>query len=163
MSTRFLKRLGVRLLIAATLIPVVGAGCDFITPDEARRAIEAGRDIRQIEQENIRPLEDGLNSLRVNEMEPRYREIEDLRDRIRQIEEQKLEPLRRGFDGYRPETDGKSAEIEAAYRGIDEAERALELERRRLEALARSDEAAIQGEKGSVVSAEEDRAHALRR
>ena len=144
---RVTKLRHIHLLAAAALVLIMGAGCDFIATGEAREAIEAGREMRQFEDETIRPLEDELESLRMTEMEPRYREMEELHNEIRMIEEDVLEPLRRSFDGYNPEMDALRREAEAAYRVIDEAGRELETERRGLEAQSRADEAALQDER----------------
>ncbi|NQU96252.1 MAG: hypothetical protein HQ548_01230, partial [Chloroflexi bacterium] len=153
----------IHFLAAAALVLIMGAGCEFITPAEAREAIEAGREMRQFEDETIRPLEDELESLRMTEMEPRYRETEELHNEIRMIEEDVLEPLHRSFDGYNPEMDALQREAEAAYQVIQEAERDLEIERRGLEAQSRADQAALQDERDTVVSAAEEERNAIQR
>ena len=57
--------------------------CGFISPGEAREVLKAGREIRRVETEEIEPLLEQLDSLRYDEIEPRYREIDDLPSLLR--------------------------------------------------------------------------------
>ena len=47
------------------------SACDILATEGAREAIANGREIREFEDENIRPLEDKMNTLWVDEIQPR--------------------------------------------------------------------------------------------
>ncbi len=151
------------LLAAAIIVLVAGAGCDFITPGEAREAVEAGRELQRIETEEIRPLQDELESLRFTEMEPRYQEIEDLHAQTRVIEQEKLEPLWRSFDGeeIKARSEALSQEIDAGFREIQELNRTIEIENRALQTRLQQDEAALEEERDAVIGSDEARRDAI--
>jgi hypothetical protein len=69
------------------------SACDILATDGARDAIANGREIREFEDQNLRPLEEKMDDLWVNEIEPRERELEDLRYQQQVIQNEVVNPL----------------------------------------------------------------------
>ena len=64
--------------------PIFGAllftlGCVDIDPAEAQKAIEVGRQMRDLQSEGVQPLMTSLDELRTDEMEPLYFQMEELK------------------------------------------------------------------------------------
>ena len=124
------KTWGLLLVVVAMVAPMA---CGFISPGEAREVLKAGREIRRVETEEIEPLLEQLDSLRYDEIEPRYREIDDLNSQIDRIVGERRESLESEYDSLdgdpgplmdalRDEADQAFNELEGAYRQIEDEE-----------------------------------------
>jgi hypothetical protein len=112
------------------------SACDILATEGARDAIAGGREIREFEDENLRPIEDEMNDLWVNEIEPREREIEDLRHEMQTAQDDLLGPLWDiQNDVWAPggEASVAQAEFEERYRALEVAQKEIELEQRDLD------------------------------
>ena len=69
------------------------SACDILATEGAREAIANGREIREFEDENIRPLEDKINTLWADEIQQRESELEDLRREQQLLQEDVIAPL----------------------------------------------------------------------
>jgi hypothetical protein len=69
------------------------SACDVLASEGARDAIAGGREIRAFEDENLRPLEDKMNALFADEIQPRENQLEDLRREMQLVQEDVLAPL----------------------------------------------------------------------
>jgi hypothetical protein len=69
------------------------SACDILATEGAREAIANGREIREFEDENIRPLEDKMGTLWTDEIQPRESELEDLRRKQQTLQEDVIAPL----------------------------------------------------------------------
>ena len=69
------------------------SACDIFATEGAREAIANGREIREFEDENIRPLEDKMSALWNDEIQPRESELEDLRRELQLLQEDVINPL----------------------------------------------------------------------
>ncbi|MBT3996446.1 MAG: hypothetical protein HOF01_11690 [Chloroflexi bacterium] len=123
--------------MAMVLVMALVSACDVLATEGARDAIANGREIREFEDQNLRPLQDEMNDLYVNEIEPRERELEDLRHEQQVLQEELFQPLwEQQNDPWAP--GGEAALIQDEYdeknRQIDLLYRDLELEQRELDA-----------------------------
>ncbi len=120
----------------AALLLTAGAACEFITPEEARGALEAGRELREFEAQEIAPRKEALDRFRQDEIEPRKAEVEEAHQQIRIIERDELEPLRRASEevwGPDSEFALRRAELEAGHQELQQIERQIEFEARQLQ------------------------------
>lgn len=112
------------------------SACDVLATEGARDAIANGREIREFEDANLNPLRDEMNDLWVTEIEPRERELEDLRHDMQRLEEDVLRPLwdAQG-DPWAPGGDAAvaQAEFDEERRLLDVLQREIELEQRELD------------------------------
>ena len=69
------------------------SACDILATEGAREAIANGREIREFEDENIRPLEEKMGTLWTDEIQPRESELEDLRRAQQTLQEDVIAPL----------------------------------------------------------------------
>lgn len=111
--------------------------CDVLATEDARDAIANGREIREFEDENLRPLEEKMNDLWVSEIEPRERELEDLRYDLQVKQDELLSPL---WDAQNdPWAPGGEASVlqekfDDLNREYDLMQRQIDLEQRELDA-----------------------------
>lgn len=130
-STKIIATMGMVLLMAFF------SACDILATDGARDAIANGREIREFEDENLRPLENEMETLWVNEIEPRERELEDLRYQLQVMQDELLSPL---WDAQNdPWAAGGEASVlqeqfDELNRQYDLMQRQIELEQRELDA-----------------------------
>lgn len=118
------------------LFVLAGTACEALATESARSAVEAGREVRQLEDTEVRPLEEKLRALYEDEIEPRQAEIEDLYFQEREIEDTVIRPLWDSQkDPWGPGGDAFVAqqEFDARYQEIDQLYRALDLEDRALQ------------------------------
>ncbi len=148
----------------AVLLLTVGAACEFITPEEARGALEAGRELREFEQQEIAPREAAIDDFRRNEIQPRETEREDIHDQIRSIERDVLEPLWRASEevwGPDSEFAARQREIEARYNELQESERQIEFESRQLQQQWQEQESALRDAQEAATRAVEQERDAI--
>jgi len=62
------------------------SACEVLATEGAQSAISGGREIRALEDEHLAPLEQEMNDLYANEIEPRESQLEDLRYELRTLE-----------------------------------------------------------------------------
>ncbi len=123
--------------IAMVLFMTLASACEILATDGARDAIANGREIRQFEDETLLPIEAELNDLWANEIEPRERELEDLRRELQVLEEDLLQPLWDAQNDMWAPGGAASvvqAEFDERYRELDIAGRQIEVEQRDLDA-----------------------------
>ena len=112
------------------------AACDVLATEGARDAIANGREVRALEDQELGPLEQEMNDLWVNEIQPREDEIEDLRHQLRIFEEEVIQPMRdRQGDAWAPGGEAVEAQLvfDNRYRELELMQRAIEVEQRELE------------------------------
>ena len=115
---------------------LAGTACEALATQSARDAVETGRQVRELEDTEIRPLEDELRALIENEIEPLQDELEDLFFQEREIEETVLRPLRESQEDPRApggELFVAQQEFEAKFQDIERQYREIELEERKLQ------------------------------
>ncbi|MCH8102330.1 MAG: hypothetical protein IIB28_04155 [Chloroflexi bacterium] len=115
---------------------LAGTACEALATQSARDAVETGRQVRELEDTEIRPLEDELRALIENEIEPLQDELEDLFFQEREIEETVLRPLWESQeDPWAPggELFVAQQEFEAKFQDIERQYREIELEERKLQ------------------------------
>ena len=137
----FLGFIALFLLIGAT-------ACEELLQQGAREAVAAGREIRDLEDTQIRPLEDRMQVLQFDEIEPRQREIEDLYHEIERIQRQVIEPLwNQVNDPWASGGELYEAQeaLQEQYALIDAEYRSIELEFRELERRFRDGESNFGG------------------
>jgi len=122
--------------MAMVLVMALLSACDVLATEGARDAIANGREIREFEDANLRPLEREMEDLWVNEIEPRERQLEELYREQQTLQEDLLQPL---WDAQNdPWAPGGAAailqeEFEEKNRQIDVLYRQIELEQRELD------------------------------
>lgn len=129
-SFKIVATLGMVLLMAFI------SACDLLATEGARDAIANGREIREFEAKNLRPLEDEMNDLWVNEIQPRETKLEDLRRESERIREEVISPLWASQnDMWAAGGEASEAQLvfDARYREIELLERALQVEQRELD------------------------------
>ena len=73
---------------------LVGAtACEQLIQEGAREAAQAGREIRDLEDAELRPLQDKMDVLQFEKIEPLQREIEDLYREIERVQRLVIDPL----------------------------------------------------------------------
>ncbi len=122
--------------LALGALVLAGTACEALATQSARDAVETGREVRELEDTEIRPLEDELRALIRNEIEPLQDELEDLYFKEREIEETVLRPLWESQqDPWAPggelfviqqDFEAKFQDIERQYREIEVEERELQ-------------------------------------
>ncbi|MCH8221911.1 MAG: hypothetical protein IH868_00735 [Chloroflexi bacterium] len=118
------------------LFVLAGTACEALATESARSAVAAGREVRQLEDTEVRPLENQLRALYEDEIEPRQAEIEDLYFQEREIEDTVIRPLWDSqVDPWGPGGEASVAqqEFDARYQEIEQLYRALDLEDRELQ------------------------------
>ena len=118
------------------LFVLAGTACEALATESARSAVAAGREVRQLEDTEVRPLENQLRALYEDEIEPRQAEIEDLYFQEREIEDTVIRPLWDSqVDPWSPGGEASVAqqEFDARYQEIEQLYRALDLEDRELQ------------------------------
>ena len=122
--------------MAMVLVMALVSACDVLATEGARDAIANGREIREFEDANLRPLEQEMNDLWVTEIEPRERQLEDLRHEMQLLQEDLIQPLWDAQnDPWAPGGAGSilQEEFEEKNRQIDLLYRQIELEQRELD------------------------------
>ena len=115
---------------------LAGTACEALATQSARDAVETGRQVRDLEDTEVRPLEDELRALIENEIEPLKDELEDLYFQERDIEETVLRPLWESHeDPWAPggELFVVQQDFEAGFQDIERQYREIELEERELQ------------------------------
>lgn len=132
-----LRRIPKPYLGFIALFLLIGAtACEELLQQGAREAVAAGRELRDLEDAELRPIRDKMEALQFNEIQPRQREIEDLHREVERIQRQVIEPLwNQVKDPWA--TGGELYEAQEAlqeqYALIDAEYRFIELESRELE------------------------------
>jgi hypothetical protein len=129
-STKIIATVGMILMMAFF------SACDVLATEGARDAIANGREIRAFEDENLVPLQNELNDIYIQEIQPRETQIEDLRHELQILEEDLLQPLWAAQnDIWSP--GGAASELqeefELRYREIELAFKAIEVDQRELD------------------------------
>jgi hypothetical protein len=116
--------------LGAVLFMALFSACDVLATEGARSAIAGGREIREFEDENLRPIEQKMDDLWTGEIQPREAQLEDLRRELQTVEEDILRPL---WDAQQDiwAPGGAASDLQIFY---DEQRRELELMQRALEA-----------------------------
>ncbi len=115
---------------------LAGTACEALATQSARDAVETGRQVRELENTEVRPLERELRALIVTEIEPLRDELEDLHFQEREIEETVLRPLWESQkDPWAPggELFVVQQDFEAKFQDIQRQYREIELEERELQ------------------------------
>ena len=123
--------------IGMVLLMAFFSACDVLATEGARDAIANGREIREFEDENLRPLEQEMNDLWVTEIEPRERELEDLRYELQVMQDELLSPLWDAQnDQWGPDGEGTllQQKFDALNREYELMQRAIDIEQRELDA-----------------------------
>ena len=124
------------------------AGCELITPEQAQETLDATREIRRVQEEQIRPRLDDLYSLEA-EIEPLERELHDLEGQMRSIYMDQIRPLEDQLREYGPDDQTIRAieqEFEERMFAIRDEERLIDEEMRLLERQWRERENALRDE-----------------
>ena len=115
---------------------LAGTACEAIATQGARDAVETSREVRELEDTEIRPLEDELRALIEDEIEPLQDELEDLYFQEREIQDTVIRPLWDSqVDPWGPggELFVIQQEFEAKFQDIERQYREIELEERQLQ------------------------------
>jgi hypothetical protein len=145
---------------------LVGAtACEQLIQDGAREAAATGREIRALEDAELMPLKERMQSLQFDEIEPRQREIEDLHREIERIQRTVIDPLWNNIDdpwGPGGELTLAQEALQEQYALIDAEFRQIEIESRALEREFRDNEEDLSGF-DPIVRAKEDERYDLQR
>ncbi len=123
--------------LSMVLLMAFFSACEILATEGARDAIAGGRELREFEDETLRPIENEMNDLWVNDIEPREREMQILQNELRRLEEELLGPLWAAQnDPWAAGGDASvlQAEFDAKNREYELMQRALDLEQRELDA-----------------------------
>ena len=150
----------------ALLVPAVLAitGCDLISPEEARDTLVATREIKRIQDEEIRPRLNAIDDLQADEIEPREQRMAELSRQIDEIVRSEIEPLEDGL--WREESDDHAepqpgADFEARMREMDEKQWQLDDEERSLQQRLEDEERELRSAFESDIDAKEETLFAL--
>lgn len=127
--------------IALPLIGLLAIGataCEGLGVPQARQAVENEREIRDLEDRELRPLEEDLDALYESEILPRERELEDLWDQVREREDGEIwdayemfeDPWAPGGEAHalQQEFDARFAEITRRFRELDAESNRIHIE-----------------------------------
>jgi len=123
--------------VGMVLLMAFFSACDVLATEGARDAIAGSREIREFEDQTLRPIENEMNDLWVNEIEPREREVEDLRHELQRLQEELLTPLWDSQnDPWAPGGEAALAQevFDELNREHELMQRAIDLEQRELDA-----------------------------
>jgi hypothetical protein len=123
--------------LSMVLLMAFFSACEILATEGARGAIAGGRELGEFEDETLRPIENEINDLWVNDIEPREREMQDLNEELRRLEEELLGSLWAAQnDPWAPGGDASvlQAEFDAKNREYELLQRAIEIEQRTLDA-----------------------------
>ena len=149
-------------MVALLGFGVIAAGCGVITSQDAQETLDATRELRRIENEEIRPLIDAIDALEEAEIAPRELELETLSRTIRAAYRDKLQPIEDQMRSLRPEK-GIEDEFEAQFRVLEVERRGIEERFHELDLAFREKERASRDENESVTRLKEDELQALHR
>jgi hypothetical protein len=91
---KLINRIPKHYLGFVALLFLIGAtACEQLIQEGAREAAESGREIRDLNDAEIRPLQDRIEAIQFDQIEPLQREIEDLNREIERIQRLVIEPL----------------------------------------------------------------------
>lgn len=122
--------------LGLVLFAVFLSGCEILATQGARDAIANGREVRALEDRELAPLEQEMNDIWVNEIQPRESQLEDLRHKQRIFEEEVLRPLREHQnDAWAPGGEASEAQLvfDARYRELELLQRTVDIEQRELD------------------------------
>ena len=166
MNISFTKAGGRRwpALLIVALLALGATACEGLVTGAAQDALQNGREIRDLEDQELLPVERELEDLYADEILPRERELEDLWDEARQIEQNAFGSVWDDFQD--PWSPGGAAyalqqEFEGRFRKINQDYRLIELENRemQLEAQGMFGPASI----NEAVLAKQDRRYEIQR
>ncbi len=140
-------------------------GCVDIDPAEAQKALEVGRQMRELQAEGARPLMTSLDELRGGEMEPFYFQMEELSRQQEAIYRERIMPLEQQLNGVYPDDSSFSIqqdEFDAQMREINQLERRLEAESWQLDKQRRRQELEVRVESEDAMRVKQDVIEELR-
>ena len=91
---------------------LLAIGCEFANAEEARIAIQDVREVRQVQDLEITPRLDALETLRQDEILPREQQIQRLSREVQSLYRVKILPLQSGTVSVSPDTTALSTVLE---------------------------------------------------
>ena len=140
-------------------------GCVEIDPAEAQKAIEVGRQMRDLQNDEVRPLMTSLDQLRGDEMEPLYFRMEELSRQQEQIYRERIQPLERQINRLHPDDRAffiQQEEFDAQMREIMQLEQRIEAESWQLDRQRRRQELELRVGSEDAMRAKQDVIEGLR-
>ncbi|MFP6595725.1 MAG: hypothetical protein VB860_12290 [Dehalococcoidia bacterium] len=163
---KLINRIAKHYLGFVALLFLVGAtACEQLIQEGAREAAESGREIRDLNDAEIRPLQDRIEAIQFDQIEPLQREIEDLNREIERIQRLVIEPLWNNIqDPWSPGGELYEAQeaLQRQYELLDEEYRRIEIDQRVLEREYR-DSTDTLGGFDPLVRQQEDKRYDLQR
>ena len=163
---RLISRIPKHYLGFVALLFLVGAtACEQLIQEGAREAAESGREIRDLNDAEIRPLQDRIEAIQFDKIEPLQREIEDLNREIERIQRLVIDPLWNNVqDPWSPGGELFEAQeaLQRQYELLDDEYRQIEIDQRVLEREYRDSTDMISGF-DPLVRQQEDKRYDLQR
>ena len=161
---RRFRLLGGGVVLSGTML--LGIGCDIVSPEEAQQALASVRQVRVVQDSEIRPRLAELEQLQQDEIEPREQQLQRLGRQSRSIYRDRIEPLQEQLERLYPEAGGMmglDGEFDPGMRAIMEQERQLESEMRQLGSRLQGQETVLDSDQEQSIRTKQDQMNRLTR